>query len=125
MGTKNRLPVTAVEKSRIRSVLPGGLPMNILVNICSMTSGVRGVTDVISTELAAPDPAEGHIEAHDLALLAVFVDDRVEGHVRIGRFDVVGHLDVVELRAPDGALLFLDGQGVPASRSWTYFWTMT
>jgi hypothetical protein len=40
-GTKNRLPVTAVEKSRIRSVVPGGLPTNMFVSISSMTSGLR------------------------------------------------------------------------------------
>src|SRR5258708_3465361 len=38
-GTKNRLPVTAVEKSSIRSVLPGGLPKNMLISIRSVTSG--------------------------------------------------------------------------------------
>ena len=41
VGTKNRLPVTAVEKSRMRSWLPGGFPMNMFVSICSMTSGLR------------------------------------------------------------------------------------
>ncbi len=41
VGTKNIPPVTAVEKSRIRSVLPGGLPMNMLHSICSVTAGVR------------------------------------------------------------------------------------
>src|SRR6478609_787736 len=40
VGTKNSPPVTAVEKSRIRSWLPGGFPMNMFCSICSMTSGV-------------------------------------------------------------------------------------
>src|SRR5580658_3846743 len=39
-GAKNRPPVTAVEKSSIRSVLPGGLPMNMLTSISSVTDGV-------------------------------------------------------------------------------------
>jgi len=39
VGTKNMVPVCAVEKSRMRSVLPGGSPMNMLRNICSVTSG--------------------------------------------------------------------------------------
>src|SRR6476660_669728 len=39
-GAKNRLPVTAVEKSRMRSVLPGGLPINMLTSICSVTPGM-------------------------------------------------------------------------------------
>jgi hypothetical protein len=41
VGAKNRLPVTAVEKSRIRSYVPGGLPMNMFVSISSITSGLR------------------------------------------------------------------------------------
>src|ERR1700722_3222383 len=41
VGEKNSPPVTAVEKSRIRSVLPGGSPRNMLCSICSVTSGVR------------------------------------------------------------------------------------
>src|SRR5579859_7759689 len=39
-GAKNRLPVTAVEKSRMRSVLPGGSPMNMWSSISSVTLGV-------------------------------------------------------------------------------------
>src|SRR5262249_18458096 len=41
VGEKNSPPVTAVEKSRMRSVLPGGSPRNMLRSICSVTSGVR------------------------------------------------------------------------------------
>jgi MFS family permease len=38
-GTKYRDPVTAVEKSRIRSWLPSGTPMNMLRSICSVIDG--------------------------------------------------------------------------------------
>jgi hypothetical protein len=41
VGVKNIDPVRAVEKSRMRSVLPGGSPMNMLVNMRSVTVGVR------------------------------------------------------------------------------------
>src|SRR5246127_4633468 len=41
VGEKNSPPVTAVEKSRMRSVLPGGSPRNMLRSICSVTRGVR------------------------------------------------------------------------------------
>src|SRR6202020_1782563 len=41
VGEKNSPPVTAVEKSKIRSVLPGGSPRNMLRNIRSVTCGVR------------------------------------------------------------------------------------
>src|SRR6185437_13683146 len=41
VGTKKRQPVTAVEKSRMRSVVPGGFPTNMLVSIRSITSGRR------------------------------------------------------------------------------------
>ncbi len=40
LGEKNSVPVIAVEKSRIRSVLPGGLPMNMFTSISSVTEGV-------------------------------------------------------------------------------------
>ena len=39
--------------------------------------------------------------------------DGVQGDVRVGRLDVVRHLDVGQLGAPDRPLLVLDGQGVP------------
>ncbi len=39
LGTKNSEPVTAVEKSRMRSVRPGGLPMNMCCSICSVIAG--------------------------------------------------------------------------------------
>ena len=41
VGVKKSVPVTAVEKSSTRSVLPGGSPMNMLRNIRSVTAGVR------------------------------------------------------------------------------------
>ncbi len=41
VGTKNNDPVTAVEKSRIRSVLPGGSPMNMCSSIVSVIAGER------------------------------------------------------------------------------------
>src|ERR1700753_4131353 len=42
VGEKNRPPVTAVEKSRMRSELPGGSPKNMLRSIRSVTCGFRG-----------------------------------------------------------------------------------
>mgnify|MGYP006318478855 CR=1 FL=1 len=39
VGTKNIVPVFAVEKSRILSVFPGGSPMNMLLSIFSVTAG--------------------------------------------------------------------------------------
>lgn len=41
VGEKNSPPVTAVEKSSTRSVLPAGSPRNMLRSICSVTVGVR------------------------------------------------------------------------------------
>src|SRR6266545_1430242 len=41
VGTKNRVPVTAVEKSRIRSWLASSSPRNIRSSIRSVTVGVR------------------------------------------------------------------------------------
>src|SRR6185312_7290359 len=41
VGEQNIPPVTAVEKSRMRSVLPRGSPRNMLRSICSVTHGVR------------------------------------------------------------------------------------
>ena len=40
MGTKNRFPVTAVETSKIRSQLPGGLAMNMLAGLTSSRSSM-------------------------------------------------------------------------------------
>lgn len=40
-GTKNSVPVTALLTSRMRSWLPGGLPMNMLTSIRSMRAGER------------------------------------------------------------------------------------
>lgn len=44
VGLKNKPPVAAVEKSRIRSVLPGGSPMNMLAGI-GENAGVVDVGD--------------------------------------------------------------------------------
>src|ERR1700758_157163 len=41
VGEKNSPPVSAVEKSRMRSVLPGGSPKNMFRSIRSVTCGVR------------------------------------------------------------------------------------
>src|SRR3954454_19323683 len=41
VGVKNMAPVSAVEKSRIRSVLPGGSPTNMLSSMRSVTAGLR------------------------------------------------------------------------------------
>ncbi|GAA2769797.1 hypothetical protein GCM10019017_08230 [Streptomyces showdoensis] len=41
LGTWKRQPVTAVEKSRMRSVVPGGSPRNMWESISSVTAGVR------------------------------------------------------------------------------------
>src|SRR5262249_27176451 len=41
VGAKKRFPVTAVEKSRIRSVVPDGSPTNMFVSIRSITAGDR------------------------------------------------------------------------------------
>ena len=40
-GTKNKPPVSAVEKSRMRSVLPGGSPMNMFLSMSSISPEVR------------------------------------------------------------------------------------
>ncbi len=82
-------------------------------SICSVTLGVGGISDEVRAELALSDGAEGHVVPDDLALLAVVVDDRVQGDVRVARFDVVGHLDVGELCPADDPLLLLDRDGVP------------
>ncbi len=113
LGTKNSPPVTAVEKSRIRSWLPGGLADEHVGQ--HLLDDVRraGVADEVRPELAGADSAEGHVVAHDLALLAVVVDDRVQRDVRVGGLDVVRQLDVAELLAADDPLLLLDRAARP------------
>src|SRR5271154_2329691 len=59
---------------------------------------VARVADEVGAELGVADPAERHVVAEDLTLLPVVVEDRIQRHVRVRRLDVVGHLDVVELR---------------------------
>ena len=111
---KNMLPVTAVEKSRIRSVLPGGSPMNML---SQHPLGDRGrcASSRCSTCRTRPCPISpnGMLCADDLQLVAVVVGDDVEREVRVGRLDRVVDLDVVELGAPDHPLLLLGRQRVP------------
>ena len=64
--------------------------MNMLVQHLLDHAGVACVSDEIGPELTCPDPTERHVEANDLPLLAIVVDDRVQRHVRVGGLDVVG-----------------------------------
>ena len=74
---------------------------------------VASVPDEIRPELARADRAERHVEAQDLPLLPVLADDRVQRDVRVRGLDVVGQLDVAELRAADRSLLVLHRQRIP------------
>ena len=93
----------------------------------SITSGLRGVADEVGAELADADAAEGHVEAHDLALLAVLVLDRVQGDVRVARACSSSansmSLSFVAARSPAPAPR--PAARSRPSRSCTYFWTMT
>ena len=86
---------------------------------------MREISDVIGSVLARPDTAEGHIGPHDLQLVAVRVLDDVQCDMRVGRLDVIGELDVLELGTADHPFLLGNRQGLPAAMSCTYFWTCT
>ena len=73
------------------------------------------VRDVVGAELLGADAAERHVEPHDLALLAVGTLDHVEREVGVRRLVLVGHLDVVEFRAPDRELLLFGRQRIPGA----------
>jgi hypothetical protein len=120
-GTKNRLPETAVEKSRMRSVLPGGVADEHVLQHLLDHLGATGIADEVRAEDAVAGRSERHVVPDDLALGSVRVHDRVQSDVRVGRLIHIGQFDVVQLGPADDPFLLADRERVPPSRSWTYF----
>jgi hypothetical protein len=75
--------------------------------------GSARVPDEVRTELTPTGATEGHVVPEDLALGAIWIDDRVHCDMRIRRLDGVVQLDVGELPAADHLLLGVDRQGFP------------
>ncbi len=97
----------------MRSVLPGGLPMNMFSSICSVTAGGARVADVVGAVLTLADLTERHVGADDLQFGAVRILDDVQCHMGIAGLDVIVEFDVVELGAADDAFLLGDRQRLP------------
>ena len=113
-GRRTGDPVTAVEKSRMRSWLPGGFPMNMLLQHLLGHGRGRRVADEVGAELPGSrwfrtpccraGSGAGFRRAPSIVLSATCES------LGLSR---IGELDVRELLASDHQLLVLDAERVP------------